>query len=1140
MAQTDAPTTAAPSGSFVQRDGRWLYEIDRVDAMDPFLMTIVGDTDLWLFLSSTGAFTGGRVEADRCLFPYETDDTLHESAGLSGPVTLIRLDGGRIWRPFDPRGDDDQVTRRLRRSLVGDLVELEETDERTGLTFCARYTLSDRHGIVRTCDLSLGEDEPGLGVELLDGYVNIMPAGVPLGLQQGMSTLVDGYKRSEFVAPTGPAVYVLESLISDRAAALESLRANAVWHAGLDGATISIRGDAVRRFERGERAQTEPLALGGRGAYLCSTTIALSPGSTETWHLVADTHLDHSAVASIRSSLTDRNALVADVERSLNEDAERLDRLLDEADGLQVSEDTGACAAHRSNVLFNAMRGGVPIDGYAVEAESFRRFVHDRNAIIGARHDSFLSGLSGGLTLDHLPELVAERGDPQLVRLALEYLPLTFGRRHGDPSRPWNRFRIQVRDDQGERIVGYEGNWRDIFQNWEALARSYPAILPGVIAKFVNASTLDGYNPYRINEHGIDWERPEPGHEFANIGYWGDHQIVYLLRLLEQCNDTYPDRLGNMLDTAAFSYSEVPYRLKSFHAIAADPRVSIDFDEDLDASITQRTSRLGGDGSLVSAGDEPVLVTLLEKLLVSALAKISSLVPDGGVWMNTQRPEWNDANNALAGFGLSMVTLNQLRKYCDFLASLMGEADAGTTPVSATVATWCREAGSAIADLLVRTANGQRLTASARWESVRALGLAAEKARVALYASGPGAAESVDRSEILAFLRNVREVCDRSIHGSRRESGLYESYNVMKLADGEAHVEPLYEMLEGQVAVLSSGVLGPQQACELLDALFKSSLYRDDQRTFMLYPNRDLPPFMERNAVDRQAVDASPLLTRALTDPSAALVSADASGTIRFHADINSHDALAERLRSLASEPDWAELVPKGMEAAHAAFEQTFAHASFTGRSGRMHKYEGLGSIYWHMVSKLLLAAQECVFEASDAGAPAELITQLRAHYSALRDGLGFRKTPSEFGAVPHEPYSHTPWARGAQQPGMTGQVKEGVLARLGELGVRLSGGTLRFDPAVFDDAELLEAPRPMLIRGEPDRTVEVPAGTVGLTCCHVPVLIGRGDRNQITVHTADEVVTVDGRTLPEAHSRELFARSGAVSLIEVRFTRDA
>ena len=47
-------------------------------------------------------------------------------------------------------------------------------------------------------------------------------------------------------------------------------------------------------------------------------------------------------------------------------------------------------------------------------------------------------------------------------------------------------------------------------------------------------------------------------------------------------------------------------------------------------------------------------------------------------------------------------------------------------------------------------------------------------------------------------------------------------------------------------------------------------------------------------------------------------------------------------------------------------FEETFHHDQFTGRSGTFFAYEGLGSIYWHMVSKLLLAAQETALRFKD------------------------------------------------------------------------------------------------------------------------------------------------------------------------------
>ena len=132
-----------------------------------------------------------------------------------------------------------------------------------------------------------------------------------------------------------------------------------------------------------------------------------------------------------------------------------------------------------------------------------------------------------------------------------EYLPLTFSRRHGDPSRPWNRFSIRVRDAAGRRVVDYQGNWRDIFQNWEALVASQPEYLGSMIATFLGAMTPDGYNPYRIGRDGIDWEVPEPENPWSQIGYWGDHQIVYLLRLLEAAQAHDPALLARLVGPRA-------------------------------------------------------------------------------------------------------------------------------------------------------------------------------------------------------------------------------------------------------------------------------------------------------------------------------------------------------------------------------------------------------------------------------------------------------------------------------------------------------------------------------------------------------------------------------------------------------------
>lgn len=75
-------------------------------------------------------------------------------------------------------------------------------------------------------------------------------------------------------------------------------------------------------------------------------------------------------------------------------------------------------------------------------------------------------------------------------------------------------------------------------------------------------------------------------------------------------------------------------------------------------------------------------VSLLEKLLATTLAKVSNFIPEGGIWMNTQRPEWNDANNALVGNGVSMVTLYYLRRFLSHLEQVLEKVDDNEVGIS--------------------------------------------------------------------------------------------------------------------------------------------------------------------------------------------------------------------------------------------------------------------------------------------------------------------------------------------------------------------------------------------------------------------------------------------------------------------------
>ena len=50
-------------------------------------------------------------------------------------------------------------------------------------------------------------------------------------------------------------------------------------------------------------------------------------------------------------------------------------------------------------------------------------------------------------------------------------------------------------------------------------------------------------------------------------------------------------------------------------------------------------------------------------------------------------PEWNDANNALVGQGISMVTLYYMRRYVRFLLTLISE-ETNSLSMSQEVVTW--------------------------------------------------------------------------------------------------------------------------------------------------------------------------------------------------------------------------------------------------------------------------------------------------------------------------------------------------------------------------------------------------------------------------------------------------------------------
>ncbi|MGB5492806.1 MAG: hypothetical protein WBM76_18415, partial [Woeseiaceae bacterium] len=481
-----------------------------------------------------------------------------------------------------------------------------------------------------------------------------------------------------------------------RAEPAESLRANTVFCLGLDAPSILISSNQLQAFRVGQSPRAEKHKRGIRGAYLVNTSLDLAPQATQKWQFVADMEKSQSDVVELQKKLMHPVGVATEIASSVEAGSDALARIMASADGYQAAAEVNVAVHHYANVLFNVLRGGIFDDQYRVSKWDFVATIKSFNIDVYERNQELLEGFPETQNIGELLSTIQRHNDPQLARLAYEYLPITFGRRHGDPSRPWNQFAIKLKDEDGNRLLSYEGNWRDIFQNWEALAFSYPEFVESIIAKFVNASTMDGYNPYRITKEGIDWEVEEPDDPWSYIGYWGDHQIIYLQKLLELSRAFHPTRLDELLHESIFCYANVPYRIKPLAALFENPKSTVDFDEALAERIEKRVAQLGADGKLVlnEAGDV-YQVNLLEKLLVPLLCKLSNLVIDGGIWMNTQRPEWNDANNALVGQGLSMVTLYYLRRYICFLQELLA-ANPRPSDLSVEVSQWLAETATAL------------------------------------------------------------------------------------------------------------------------------------------------------------------------------------------------------------------------------------------------------------------------------------------------------------------------------------------------------------------------------------------------------------------------------------------------------------
>ena len=188
------PPPAESTGGYVDVLGETFYKIQHYDAMPPFFMSLVSGADHWLFISSTGGLSAGRINAEHALFPYYTEDKLTENFENTGAKTILRVTRGTqtwLWEPFSIRQDGQySVERNLYKNIPGTTLIFEEINHSLDLVFRTSWRMGDRFGFIKTAWLSNNNHlDYACNVEMLDGFQNILPANVSSATQNVYSCL---------------------------------------------------------------------------------------------------------------------------------------------------------------------------------------------------------------------------------------------------------------------------------------------------------------------------------------------------------------------------------------------------------------------------------------------------------------------------------------------------------------------------------------------------------------------------------------------------------------------------------------------------------------------------------------------------------------------------------------------------------------------------------------------------------------------------------------------------------------------------------------------------------------------------------------------------------------------------------------
>jgi hypothetical protein len=488
-----------------------------------------------------------------------------------------------------------------------------------------------------------------------------------------------------------------------------------------------------------------------------------------------------------------------------------------------------------------------------------------------------------------------------------------------------------------------------------------------------------------------------------------------------------------------------------------------------------------------------------------------------------------------------MVTLYYLRRFLSFFQDIISDATDSEVAVSEELKAFFNGVHQTLKEN--KSLLGQSISDVNRKKILDGVAIPGSDYRTLIYDKAfSGNKATLSLKSIEDFLLTTLKYLDHTIDANKRSDNLYHAYNLMTLNDDNSiSISYLDEMLEGQVSALSSGYLSSEECLKLLDALKSSKLFREDQYSYLLYPNKELTGFLKKNDIPKSAVESSELLQKMIEDGNSRIIEKDINGNYHFNGNFNNANSLKTVLTEL-KETKYSNLAKKESKQLLQTFEKVFNHKAFTGRSGTFFGYEGLGSIYWHMVSKLQLAVMECCLKAIEEKQSDEIVGRLLEHYYEINEGIGVHKSPTLYGAFPTDPYSHTPAGKGAQQPGMTGQVKEDILSRIGELGVFVKQGKLTFNPGLLRVDEFLKDSKiyHFIDVHKNSRQIKLSENSLAFSYCQIPIVYKLTNDIGIEIKfTNGQHKSINSLELDSEISSKIFSRNGEIEQITVSLTKN-